>query len=265
MHIIKIVITISILLMTTIIAAEPDTAELKSNTVILASDYKCPYACYPNDENQGYLVELAKEAFKIFNINIEYRMMPWCDAIKLAQAGNIHGVIGISDTYNKKLITTQRPQTYSFTTVFVTNNTYWVYDGPESLQGKKLYIILDDDMSPDVYKYTSLYYISNRDLLTIQDNDTALISVVNNLCQQDSTSVYVGHEKVVEKYINNNNLSQYVKNAGRVNKQPQPIYIAFSTKNPNTKKYLQMLENGINHLDKNGVLNNLKAKYNIEE
>lgn len=61
-------------------------------------------------ENQGYLSEMSKLAFKEVNLNVEVHFMPWMRAMKLVRLGEYHGVLGAY--WNE-----ERSQTYFYSDV----------------------------------------------------------------------------------------------------------------------------------------------------
>lgn len=107
-------------------------------TLVIAGDYWCPYNCLPDNESPGYLVELIEKALYIYSIDVEYRIMSWNDAIKLAEKGEVDAIVGIGDIKGKNLLTTSLPLEYSMTDAFTRNDTEWIYDGIDSYVVKRL-------------------------------------------------------------------------------------------------------------------------------
>ena len=81
------------------------TAMGAKEKIILAADYWCPYNCDPEDKNPGYLVELAQKAFEIYDIDVEYRLMPWSEGLLAVKEGRINGVIGFDNEDHDLLVT----------------------------------------------------------------------------------------------------------------------------------------------------------------
>ena len=230
--------------------------------IVLASDYWCPYNCNPTDDKPGYLVELAKRVFSIYGVEVEYRLMPWYEALDKAEKGEIDGVIGISQGFSQDLAITSTPQARSTISLFTRPDTEWVYDGIDSLRGKRASIILDYNLTDTLKQYVSANYSKNPDLFVLEDGQNAVIDSINHLIE-GNVDLYIEDELVVNYYLNQHNLLPAIKNAGRVDKVPLALYIAFSKKIENSKKYLDMLENGISSITATKDVEELKKKYNI--
>jgi polar amino acid transport system substrate-binding protein len=230
--------------------------------IILGADYWCPYNCNPNDENPGYLVEVANKIYSIYGIEVEYRLLPWSEALQEAEEGKIDGVIGISGGFSRDLAITAQPQAKSIMSVFTTQDNGWVYDGISSLKGKKIGIILDYNLTDTIRQFISSNYPSNPGLFYLEDGKDAVIASIQNLIE-GKVDLYIEDEIVVNYYATNHDLQNEIKNVGRVDSAPIPLYIAFSKKIDNSQRYLKMLEEGLRSLAATGDINDLKNKYNI--
>lgn len=232
-------------------------------TLVLAGDYWCPYNCNPDSDLPGYMVELIRRALYIYRIDIEYRLMSWGKAIEEVEAGRIDGIIWVSDVKGRKMLSTKLPLKYSTTSAFTRADTKWVYDGLNSLRGKKLGIIVDYLTDEAISNYVGIHYPINPGIFVVEDGENAVIESIANLIDGDS-DVYIEDQRVVEQYITENGLEPYIKNAGRVGKAKMPVYIAFSSKLPLVEKYIKYLEEGLASLKATGEYDDLRAKYNMD-
>ncbi len=229
--------------------------------IVLAADYWCPYNCIPDSKNPGYLVELAKKAFEIYDIEVEYRLMPWSIALEDAKKGKIDGIIGL-DLEGHDLLLPTKPQAYSVLSSFTTSDTHWVYDGIESLKGKKITAVLDYNLG-GLLKYISDSYSVDQKLLVLETGDNAIEKSIDNLISKKA-EIYIEDEMVMKDYLFKNiKFSKSLKNAGKINSTPFPIYIGFSRNITRSTEFIKMLEDGIESLDASGDLEELKQKYTI--
>jgi len=229
--------------------------------IILAADYWCPYNCKPDDKNPGYLVELAQKAFEINGIDIEYKLMPWSEALLAVQEGKINGIIGLGGEADD-LLTSKIPQAYSFVSTFTTKDTDWVYDDLQSLNDKKITLSLDYHLEDSIRQYVSLNYPLNPELFILENSEYSIGNAINNLLEKKA-DIYIEDEKVVYHYIISNNLSSYIRNAGKVDDKPLPVFIAFSNKLKTSETYVKMLEDAMYSLDATGDLHHLQKKYEV--
>ena len=231
--------------------------------LVLAGDYWCPYNCQPGGESPGYLVELIRRALYIYRIDVEYRMMPWGDALALAEKGAIDGIIGVSSVKGRDLLTTRLPLEFSRTDAFTRNDTEWIYDGLGSLRGKKVGIILDYVVDEAINHYVGINYPLNSGGFSVQEGKNAVIESIADLIDGDS-DVYLEDSRVVQHYITENGLTPYIRNAGHVGRKKLPVYIAFSKKLPNAKRYIKYFIKGVSSLKATGEFDDLRLKYNMD-
>ncbi|WPY01418.1 Putative ABC transporter substrate-binding protein [Candidatus Trichorickettsia mobilis] len=234
-------------------------------TIILASDNRCPYSCNPQDPNPGYLVEMAQKIFEIYGIKVEYKLMPWADALKAVEEGKIDGVIGINDIGGRDLITSTTPQALTVNSVFTRVGTDWVYDEPESLAGKKIAMVLDYDIhNASIQQYITTNYLRDPWSFVVESGIDAVADSINSIVDKTS-DVYIGCQEVVNYYLDSNNLNSKIKNCGKIEENSVPIYIAFSASSAKAAEYIKMLEDGMISIDTIGDLTSLKNKYQIAQ
>lgn len=234
------------------------------DTITIAADYWCPYNCTPDDEKPGFLVELAKRALYIYGIDVEYRLMPWHEALSKAESGEIDGVFGISSVEGKNLVQSRTPLEYSWMHSFTRRDTEWKYDGINSLRSMKLGVIMDYMLDNAVSSYVTMNFPMHPEWFTIEDGELAVIESIANLIDGDS-DVFIEDIRVVEYYTRENGLAPYIRNSGQINKDRLPIYIALSSQLPHAKRYIRFLEEGVASLKATGEYDDLMDKYNIEK
>jgi len=232
-------------------------------TLVLAGDYWCPYNCQPDSDSPGYLVELIRRALYIYRIDVEYQMMPWGDALDLAEKGEIDGIIGVSSVKGRELVTTRLPLEFSRSDAFTRNDTEWIYDGVSSLRGKKVGIILDYVVDEAINNYLGINYTLNPGGFSVQEGKNAVIESIADLIDGYS-DVYLEDNRVVQHYITENGLTPYIRNAGHVGRKKLPVYIAFSNKLPHVKRYIKYFVKGMSSLKATGEFDDLRLKYKMD-
>lgn len=228
--------------------------------ITLASDYRCPYICNEQDPNPGYYIELARKIFAIYDIEVEYVLLPWSEILEKAASGEIDGVLGITQNYSSDLVTARVPQSRNVLSVFTNQNNIWRYDGIDSLKSLKLTMVEDRDLVDDLKQYINVYYLRKPESFLFADTKYASIESIENL-HQGLADILIEDEVVVNYYVNSNNSN--IKNAGKLTLEPINMYIAFSKNLENSDQYIKMIEEGMNSLINIGDVNYLKKKYAI--
>lgn len=230
--------------------------------LVLAGDYWCPYNCKPDSDSQGFLVDVVKRSLYIYGIDIEYKIMPWHEALRKVEKGEIDGIIGISNVKGTSMIVTDTPIEYSSTASFTRCDTNWTYDGIASLRGKKLGIIMDYSLDEDISNYVGTNYPSNPSMFVIEDGENAVVDSITDLIN-GKIDVYVEDTRVVTRYLNEHALNASVRYAGSISGEKLPLFIAFNDKIPNIKDYIKYLNEGIASLKATGEYKHLQEKYKL--
>ncbi len=238
-------------------------AKAERTKLTIAGDYWCPYNCMPDSENEGFLVDLTKRALYIYGVDIEYKMMPWHEALQKVSKGEIDGIIAVTDVDASNLITTDVPSEYSQTEAFVRAGDKWVYDGLSSLRGKKLGVIMDYNLDEDIKNFVGINYAKDPSRFVIEDGKNSDADSVNNLVKKKN-DIYVEDVRVMNYYIKTHDLSSYIKSAGVITKEKLPLYIAFNKNIPKIQDYIGFLEEGIASLKATGEYKYLRQKYQMD-
>jgi polar amino acid transport system substrate-binding protein len=222
--------------------------------LVLAGDYWCPYNCAPNSDSQGFLVDVIKRSLYIYGIDVEYKMMPWHEALHKVEKGEVDGIIGISNVKGMNIVVTDMPLEYSATASFTRCDTDWTYDGIPSLRGKKLGLIMDYSLDEDVSNFVGTNYPTSPSRFVLEDGPNAVVDSITNLIDQN-IDVYIEDKRVVEHYVNEHALSSSIK---------LPLYVAFNDQIPGVKDYIKYLNEGIASLKSTGEYQHLREKYKLD-
>ena len=264
------IITLIILIVFSVIfsylpGAEASAAYRSSKKVItVAGDYRCPYNCDDKDENPGFIIELLSRSLHIYGIEIEYKLMPWHEAIDALEERKIEGVIGFIPDQGKNLVRTSMPLESSSLHAFTKNDTTWVFDGVNSLKSKKLGFVMDYHLSDNINSYIEMNFPSDPSVFTIEDEQGALVESIANLIDGDS-DVYIDDKRVVNYYVHNNGLNPYVRDAGCVSKEDIPIHLYIDADFPQSRLLIKRIEEGIASLKATGEYDDLRKKYSMDK
>ena len=237
--------------------AVPDKPKL-----VIAGDYWCPYNCKPNSDKPGFLVEIFRKAMHIYDVDVDYVMMPWSKALEELDKGNIDGIIGINNVKDKKLVASKLPLEYSVIKAFTKKDSQWIYDGPESLRGKILGIVMNYTADDAINNYVGINYAINPREFIVEDGDNAVIESIVNILD-NKCDVYIEDERVVKYYLHITGFDKDIRDAGAISSKPLPIYIALAANIPEVQKYIQYFEKGLASLKATGEYDDLRLRYNM--
>lgn len=235
---------------------------LAKEKLLIVGDYWCPYNCNPNDQNPGFLIEVASHAFDIFGYEVEYKMMPWHEALNAIEDGTADAIVGIGNVRGRNVITTKNPQEYSQTKCYTRKDSYWGYDGPSSLNNMRIGFVMDYSIDEDINNYFAINYPFKSDQFVVEDGDDAVTDCIANLVD-GSIDVYVEDARVVEYFTRQNNLEPYLRQAGNTGENKMPVYIAIRKNHPSATKLVDLLEQGIASIKSTGQYGYLQNKYGM--
>ncbi len=236
--------------------------QVKPNKIVLAADYWCPYNCLPGDDYEGFLVELAKNVFAIYDIEVEYVMMPWFQALDSVKNGHIDGIIGITKEEGEGLLFPTLPQIKSEASLFVRSNDDWIFDGIESMLNRRLSVILDYNIYGVVKEYFINNYPKNPNKFVIEDGSEAVADAIEDLIDERA-DIFIEDKEVVNYYLSQRNLEHQLKAIQGLKEPASPIYIAFSPKIKIADSVIKMFDEGVNSLIATGDIKELNLKYRL--
>ncbi|MDX1917193.1 MAG: transporter substrate-binding domain-containing protein [Rickettsiaceae bacterium] len=230
--------------------------------IILASDYYCPYACEPGDSEEGMLVELAKKIFAKNSIEVQYKLMPWHDALAALENGEIDGVLG-AKINEIKAVFPSVSQASSQTAAFVTSDSKWFYDGVNSISGNVIGLVDGYSYPLELKSYIYSFYITKPELFSFATGKNAVADNIQKL-EKKQIWTYIEDENVVRYYMQKNNITN-IKNVGYISPVPDQIFIAFSRASEYSDNYARFVSEAMVKMRESNELKDLYIKYNIKE
>ncbi|MBY0413086.1 MAG: transporter substrate-binding domain-containing protein [Bdellovibrionales bacterium] len=232
-----------------------------ADTITLRTDLWCPYACDPKSSKPGFMVEIAKEVFKKRGHFVDYGVMNWARAIADVKEGKFNGLIGCSKAEVDSFIIPKIPTGVLVNYYYVNKNDSWVYSGEKSLQGKKIGVINDYSYGDEIDKLVSK---RNKSFVKVSGENPLLRLV--QMVEGGRIDAFIENPLVLAYTLSNLKMNKDNFKVASSNIANDPdLYIAFSPKDPKSKIYSQMLDEGIEELRKDGKLKIILAKYGLSD
>ena len=242
------------------LAALPLSAHAK--TITLVADVWCPYNCERASEKQGFMVEIAREAFEKHGITVEYATMPWAQAIEETRSGKHTAIIGASINDAPDFIFPAIEQGWMNMQFFVAKDSRWNYSGKESLSRVALGVVSAYAYGPSIDSYIRTHR-NDPSRIQVAGGDNVIAHNVDALLSGKVDAVLEdGH--VMAYYLERSGLAGKVRKAGQLPVSDQNnLYIAFSPKDKSAKKYAFLLADEIAAMRTNGKLKEILDRYAI--
>ncbi len=230
-------------------------------TIVISADPWLPYTGEQKEGKQGYLIEIAKSIFEPLGIRIEYKTMPWARSIEQARKGNIQAIAGAYKSDAPDFIFTQRPQGHLKEYFYVLKDNPWRYLNLLSLESIALGVINGYSYGDEIDRYIQKNKDNPKRIQSIS-GEIALSTNIAKL-QKKRIEAFIEGKTVLDYYLKDRNLKIDLIEAGL--NTTHDVYIAFSPLNLNSKKYTQLLEEGVQKLRTTGKLKKILDSYGVTD
>ena len=239
-----------------VIGSELDSLAVKN--IVIAADEWCPYNCIPGSEKPGYMVEIAREAFGLegsAEYSVSYKKLPWIRAIKMAQQGQIAGIIGAIESEAEGLHVPVEEQGRMYAKFFSTKGSNWQYRNISSLDEEG--VILGAISGYDYDEEIANYIVGNPSKVYLSHGDTALPELIRVL-NYSRIQVLIEDEAVFWYNVSKLGFKSDDCRVAGTTSEPQKLFIAFGN-----KMHAKILSDGVKKLRKSGRLQAILKKYNL--
>lgn len=258
-----------LLLGAALLAMSAWTNAAHAEKIVLAADEWCPYNCEAGSDKPGFMVEIAREAFKRHDIDVEYVTVPWTRAIEEARTNKYTGIIGAYYGDAPDFIYPEKPQGRTVMTFFVKDGNDWTFSGIDSLSHVSLGTIADYSYSTELDEYIEKNKINPR-MIQIVSGDNAMDVNIKKLAN-DRIGALVEDKQVMAYRLAQDDMADMrgvLKQAGDL---PAPedgdgiIFVAFSPQNPNAQKYADILTQETQAMRESGDLAKILERYGVTD
>jgi len=229
-----------------------------AESVILAADHWCPHTCDPATGKNGYMIDLAQEAFALSGIKTVYQVRPWATSMADIRAGLIDGVVGVLGTEAPDLPHNKMALGRQSNAFVVLADDGFTMHGLDSLTAKRIAMVKDYSYSPDI----DAWLATHADQIQTQPGNRAAESNLAHLLN-GKVNVVVDDEAVLRDAVIRLGLTGKVRTAGR--QAGGTLHIAFSATRSNGKELAAMLDAGIAKLRESGRLAEILAGYGLSD
>jgi len=222
----SVMLTVGLLLSSAVVADE----------IRIRADPWLPYSGRSDMNPAGYMVEMAQAIAKANGHTIEYRTLPWANALELVRAGSADCVVGAYKSDAEGFEFPAGGWGPSGNLFWGLAETTWRYTGPASLADVRIGVI-------EEYSIVRLMarLIGKRIVAFVEDQSVLAYAVEQ--AQMDPARII--------------SLGQ----AGEV----EPVYIACTPAHPRGRTYADMFDQGIAELRKSGKLKQILDAYNLKD
>lgn len=213
------------------------------------------------------MVDLVRQAFAKQHINVQYKVMPWAQAVDMVRQGKFDAVIGASRGDAPDFVYPETVQGISIIQAWVREDSKWRYFNLHSLDGQRIGVVTGYSYSKvlDPYLKKRAEDGSNQ-IHSVNKSNAAEVNIGELLA--GSIDVILEDRNVVDYYFNSHKVTGSIKAVGNPvepdNYDDTYLFVAFSPANPKSKEYAQVMTRAMQDMRQSGELKDILASYNMD-
>lgn len=229
------------------------------HSVVIAADPWCPHNCEAGSEHEGYMIDIAREAFGLAGIDVEYVNMSWARALQQARDGYIDAVVGALPGDAPDFVFPDAATGYSTIALYTHPDNNWQYAGIDSLSQSKLLAINGYAYSPELDSYIEKYQDDPERVWVL--SGPAPLSRAIELLHQQRSDVFPEDRYVMQWQLEQENNTESLRMASVIHESP--IYVAFSPVGRDSAQLAALLSEGARALQSSGRVAEILTRYGL--
>ena len=229
------------------------------HAVVIAADPWCPHNCEAGSEHEGYMIDIAREAFGLAGIDVEYVNMSWARALQQARDGYIDAVVGALPGDAPDFVFPDAATGYSTIALYTHPDNTWQYAGIDSLSQSKLLAINGYAYSPELDSYIEKYQDDPERVWVL--SGPAPLSRAIELLHQQRSDVFPEDRYVMQWQLEQENNTESLRMASVIHESP--IYVAFSPVGRDSAQLAALLSEGARALQSSGRVAEILTRYGL--
>ncbi len=232
-------------------------------TFIVSYDPWCPHTCEKGAKLEGVYIDAIKTIYTNSGFNPAFQQINWSRALEETRIGKSSAVAGALKADAPDFIFGKLSINNQHSCFYVKSNSKWSYKGVASLKSKKVGSVQNYTYGEPFDSATKAELKDVTDEISGEDTAMRLLQKLllgrNEIIIEDESVVSYTIQKMKTAGIKE---VDQIKNAGCLS--AVPLFVAFSPKISNSKKLLEIWENGIQKLKNSGELDRIFKKYGLK-
>ncbi|MBK8284027.1 MAG: transporter substrate-binding domain-containing protein [Ahniella sp.] len=238
-------------------------AQVHADTITIRADEWLPYNGPLSRKPPGYMIEMADAIAATQGHTIEYKTMPWDDAVASSRKGDIDCVVGALKSDAEGFMFPEESWGDSLNGLFALTDTDWTYTDIESFSSVRVAVIAGYSYSEEIDAYVEANKADPNKVVIVNSTGRALMNAVSRLVSRKA-DVIIEDVNVAASTFAKMNMADRMKSVGVVG-EPEPLYIACTPASPRGKQFADMFSAGTVELRSSGKLAEILEKYGLED
>ncbi len=229
--------------------------------ITIAGDNWCPINCVEGSEQEGFMIEVAKEALALSGYKVNYIEVPWTRAVGLARKGEIQAVVGAFKDDAPDFIFPATPLLKISPSALFATDKSWQYSDIASMNKVTLGAIKGYDYGGKLNAYiNSLLATDSDNIVQLYGNNAVQRNI--QFLLKDRIDVFVESAPVLWYQAKLMGVEQQLQQIGEVS-PAEPCFIAFSPALELSKQASAALDTGLATLKANGRIAEIAKTYGL--
>lgn len=236
------------------------TGTMAAEPVSMRADHWCPYNCAPEDGKPGYMVEVIRNILARENIELDYGLLDWTEALDAVRTGKVMGAVGANRRETPDFIFPKEPLGLSGTVLVQRRGGNWKYDGTASLAAIKIGAVKSYSYDAAIDGHIATHAKAGKVVLLSGDNVSG----------QLVTKLLSGE---IDAFVEDANVADYLVLSGGYESvvdiipigEKTEVSIALAPKNPRSQEIADLLDKGIAEMRANGQLGKILKRYGMRD
>jgi len=235
-----------------------------ADEIRIRADPWLPYSGGSEMRPAGYMVEMAEAIAKANGHTIEYRTLPWANALDVVRAGSADCVVGAYKSDAEGFEFPVGGWGMSGNIFWGLAETTWRYEGPASLEGIRIGVLEEYSYGEDLDAYIKQHGGDSARMEVVPAVGRGIVRLMARL---------IG--KRIVTFIEDKNVLAYAVEQAKMDPtriislgqagELEPVYIACTPADPRGRKYADMFHQGTAELRKSGKLKQILDTYNLKD
>ena len=225
-------------------------------TVTLATTKWCPYTCVNQDKNSNIIGRYVEKILLKHNIILNVETYPWSRAIKLAEQGQVDGLLTATHSEAPSLNFTTTPISYFQVCFYANKSVAWQYSQPIELQNYILGVIQDYGYDENIDQYIAENSASEQ-IIAMKGDDGS--SRLLNMLIKKRVDIIVEDKLVLQWQAAKNNIDlSEVSNVGC--STAHPFYLALNKSKASHQQIINLLNKEFSEPENHLILKEITAE-----
>lgn len=235
----------------------------EAETIRIRADEWLPYNGPSSEQPPGYMIEMARKIAEAAGHTVEYRHIPWEDALAGVRDGRFDCVVGATRTDAPDFVFAAQHWGLSSVAMYALSDSDWRYTGIASLAGVRLGVIPDYSYSEALDAYIEEHGDDPQRVIKVSSGGRVAMNAASRLIS-GKIDVFAEDPNVMRQTLTTLNLGDRIVERGRA-KEADPIYIACTPADPRGARYATLFSDGTNDLRERGELARILAGYGMRD